>query len=275
MSLNKSFLKWAGSKYRLLPQLLPILDKLVDPELNQVFVEPFVGAGNVSLNFNKLNSFILSDSSLLLMHMYYYIKSDPNLFIKNSMKYFEIESNDVDYFKSIVKKFNNESDMSKKIEMFIYLNRNCFNGLMRFNSLGNFNTPFGRYKTPKFPKDEIMNMHSFLTKNEVQLINRDYKVVLENCMFGDLVYCDPPYLNTFSLYDKHAFNYENHKELAELIQKIALRGARIVVSNSYSDLTLKLYRGATDVKVVEVRRSISANGEKRGIQKEIIAIYNY
>lgn len=273
---NKSFLKWAGSKYRLLPQLLPILDGLIDRELDQIFVEPFVGAANVSLNFKGLNNFILADSSLLLMTMYHYIKNDPGLFIENSMKYFVSESeNDVDYFKSIVKKFNSESDITQKVEMFIYLNRNCFNGLMRFNSSGNFNTPFGRYKNPKFPKDEIMQIHDFLNKNEVVLMHRDYKDVMENCVFGDLVYCDPPYLNTFSLYDKNAFNYENHKELAALIEKIALRGCRVVVSNSYSDITMKLYANATEIKLVDVRRSISANGAKRGMEKEILAIYNY
>ncbi len=76
---------------------------------------------------------------------------------------------------------------------FLYLNRHCFNGLCRYNRRGEFNVPFGKYKKPYFPADEI---RAFAEKaKRATFITAHYSETLDLVRDGnDVVYCDPPYL---------------------------------------------------------------------------------
>lgn len=92
---------------------------------------------------------------------------------------------------------------------FMYLNRHGFNGLCRYNRRGQFNVPFGKYKKPYFPLDEI---HAFKEKaKRATFITAHYSETLELVRDGyDVIYCDPPYLtesDNFTAYHGSGFTH--------------------------------------------------------------------
>jgi DNA adenine methylase len=277
--MEKSFLKWAGGKYKLLPKLIPLLDSFEDKKLKQTFIEPFLGSGTVFLNFNKVNNFILNDSNKDLIHIFSALQGD-NDFIEKSSLYFKDLNNDQDFFKKIVVQFNQVATPEQRAQMFIYLNKHCFNGLMRFNKSGYFNTPFGKYKSVAFPREALTTMKAKIAINNVSFLNRSFEVILENSGFGDIVYCDPPYVDideqiSFKQYGKDVFGLEEQKLLAQLAWEAAQRGAKVVISNHFTDLTKKLYKNCSNYEVIDVKRTISSKGDDRKTVKEILAVYDF
>lgn len=279
-TMEKSFLKWAGGKYRLLPKLIPLLEGFADKNIkNQTFIEPFLGSGTVFLNINKINNFILNDTNKDLINIFGFLQKDPE-FIEKCLVYFKESSNDQDFFKFIVKRFNDFASAEQRAAMFIYLNKHCFNGLMRFNKSGFFNTPFGKYKTVSFPLGAFENMKKKINNNNISFLSRGFEIILENSGFGDIVYCDPPYVDineqlSFKQYGKDVFGIPEQKKLALLAHEAAQRGAKVVISNHFTDFTKNLYKECSNYEVLEVKRSISSKGDDRKLVKEILAVYDF
>ena len=194
--------------------------------------------------------------------------------MKKAQKYFKPINNTKEKYYDLVKKFNAQN-LKVKSEMFIYLNKHCFNGLMRFNNSGGFNTPYGSYAGPKFPIENLQKMCEKIRGNDVNFLNADFKILLEDAKFGDIIYCDPPYVDAFTQYGKGGFTMEDQQDLADLAKKAAIRGAKVVVSNHYNKETKKLYKDASYWEIFDVKRSISSNGQKRDSKKEIIAVYDF
>ena len=277
--MEKSFLKWAGGKYKLLPKLIHILEKFEDKKINQTFIEPFLGSGIVFLNFNKVSNFILNDTNKDLIHIFNSLQED-NDFIEKSSIYFKDINNDPDFFKKIVVQFNRTATPDQRAQIFIYLNKHCFNGLMLFDKSGYFNTPFGKYKSVAFPRESLKTMKNKITSNNISFLSRSFEVILENSGFGDIVYCDPPYVDideqvSFKQYGKYVFGLKEQKLLAQLAWEAAQRGAKVVISNHFTDLTKKLYKNCSSYDAIDVKRTISSKGDDRKTVKEMLAVYDF
>ncbi len=142
--MNKPFLKWAGSKYRVLPHILPLIGT------PKRYIEPFAGSLSVALNVVALD-YIINDFNKDLISLYKFIIYNHD-FINDCEKYFADNNNQVSfyYFRN---QFNTSLEPSERASMFVYLNRHCFNGLTRYNKSGEFNVPLVN-----------INLHIFLVK---------------------------------------------------------------------------------------------------------------
>lgn len=265
---QRSFLKWAGGKYRVLDKLLPLLPP------GKRFFEPFAGSCVVSLNtdyeeycLNDLNG----DLIVTLNHARgsYISDSDLNgLFIPSN--------NNKEIYNQLRYDFNNTSHCCLHARLFVYLNRHCFNGLWRCNSKGHFNVPFGKYKSVHNPKEEVRFFREKFAYNS-DIYCRHFKYAMFEANRRDIVYCDPPYVPlsataNFTGYTSKGFGLSDHKLLVELAKKAALRGATVLISNHDIEVTRELYKEAVIIPF-NVQRSISAKSTNRKKVKEIIAIY--
>ena len=145
---HRSFLKWAGGKYRLsdvIGSLLPKADHLI---------EPFVGAGSIFLN-TDYDSYTLNDINLDLINLYKVLKANPQKFIDDSARFFVPENNQAEVYYQLRKEFNSTTDKYHRSLLFLYMNRHGYNGLCRYNKSGGYNVPFGKYKRPYFPEAEL------------------------------------------------------------------------------------------------------------------------
>ncbi|EPG3168499.1 Dam family site-specific DNA-(adenine-N6)-methyltransferase [Klebsiella pneumoniae] len=266
---QRPFLKWAGGKYSLLPEL----DRLIPA--GKRLVEPFVGGGSVFLNSDKHERFLLADVNADLINLYQMLAVVPDSVIYEGMKAFR-HLNDAENYTEIREAFNAQRlDAVERAAAFLYLNRHCFNGLIRYNLDGFFNVGFGKYKAPYFPEEEI---RAFKRKaHACVFMNAGFRRTLALAGYGDVVYCDPPYeplpgTAGFTNYSAGGFSWDSQVELAECCVAAHQRGAKVVISNSTAPRVIELYEqhGFT-LHSVSARRAISSKGSTRETASDVVA----
>lgn len=255
-SYSRSFLKWPGGKYRLLPHILPVLPKC------QVLVEPFVGSGVVFLN-TEYDAYQINDVNQDLIGVYRAIQTEGKAFIEYARSFFSSRYNNATQYYAFREAFNGSASDAENLHrsaLFLYLNRHGYNGLCRYNRRGGFNVPFGRYRRPYFPEEELMKTEQKM--NRVFLSALDYHSFLNQIPAGSAIYCDPPYAplkgkaSVFTSYAAQCFGSDQQVHLAQTIQTLAQKGFHVLVSNHDTPWTRQLYKGA-QFKPIVVRRHIS------------------
>ena len=273
MTQNKTphpFLKWAGGKRQLIPQMA----KYFPNDYNK-FIEPFIGGGAIFFHLLPPKS-IISDNNPDLINCYKVIKEDVESLIKSLKKhkyekdyYYEIRALDRD-----TEKFAQLSDIEKASRT-IYLNKSGYNGLYRVNSKGYFNVPFGRHKNPKIcDETNLRNVSRALTNVEIYL--GSFEICLNFAEKDDFVYLDPPYYPLsdtalFTSYTKSSFDKDSQIKLHEAFNTLNKRGCKIMLSNSYSNFILDLYKDF-NVITLKAKRNINSNSQKRGFIKEVLIL---
>ncbi|EJS1672436.1 Dam family site-specific DNA-(adenine-N6)-methyltransferase [Salmonella enterica] len=268
-SWQRPFLKWAGGKYSLLPEL----DRLIPA--GKRLIEPFVGGGSVFLNSDKHEYFLLADINADLINLYQMLAVVPDSVIAEAMKAFR-HLNDAENYTVIREAFNAwQLNATERAAAFLYLNRHCFNGLMRYNLDGFFNVGWGKYKAPYFPEKELM---AFRKKSSACVfMNAGFERTLRLAGDGDVVYCDPPYepmpgTAGFTSYASGGFSWDSQVALAESCVAAHQRGAKVFISNSTAPRVIELYeRHGFTLHRVNARRSISSKGSTRETANDIVA----
>ena len=296
MEIVKPFVKWAGGKSSLIPQITKYFPFELKNGQIEKYVEPFVGGGAVLIDILQkydVKQAYAFDINKDLINCYNVIKYKvEDLIQKLDKKEKEFLALDKDerqkYFYNIRTEYNsylldNEIDVKRASE-FIFLNRTCFNGLYRVNKNGKFNVPCGKYKNPTICDSNNLRNLSKLLKNVVFAYG-DYKESEKLVDENTFVYFDPPYrplsvTSGFTSYTKEDFNDENQKELAEYYNKLNLKNAKLMLRNSNPKNTNendnffeKIYKGF-NINEVSAKRMINANAKGRGEISELL-ITNY
>ncbi|MCM2368462.1 adenine-specific DNA-methyltransferase [Proteus terrae] len=270
MKKKRAFLKWAGGKYPLVDDIKRHL-----PEGN-CLIEPFMGAGSVFLN-TEYDSYILADINSDLIHLYNTVKQHPEKFMKDARLLFIPQMNIAEEFYQLRQEFNRSTDAYQRSVLFLYLNRHCYNGLCRYNSKGEYNVPFGRYKKPYFPEAELIWFSEKAQKAE--FVCQSYSSTMTNAEKGAVVYCDPPYAPlsptaNFTSYHTNSFSFQEQEHLAQLASMLAYeRQIPVLISNHETALTKEWYVDAKELHSVKVRRTISSNTLGRSKVNELLALY--
>ncbi|EDH6838947.1 DNA methylase, partial [Salmonella enterica subsp. enterica serovar Agona] len=148
-SWHRPFLKWAGGKYSMLPDLYQNIPAGIR------LIEPFVGGGSVFLNSDKHACFLLADVNTDLINLYQMLAVVPDTVIRHARVMFD-RLNDAESYMALREEFNAQvMDGPERAAAFLFLNRHCFNGLIRYNRNNQFNVGWGKYPSPYFPEEEI------------------------------------------------------------------------------------------------------------------------
>lgn len=114
---RRPFLKWAGGKYSLLPELYHLIPA------GKRLIEPFVGGGSVFLNSDKHERFLLADVNADLINLYQMLAVVPDTVIGEAIKAFR-HLNDVENYTAIREAFNSQQlNATERAAAFLYLNR--------------------------------------------------------------------------------------------------------------------------------------------------------
>lgn len=269
MKKNRAFLKWAGGKYPLVEEIRRYLPA------GNCLIEPFVGAGSVFLN-TDYDHYILADINSDLINLYNIVKSNTDDFIRDARVLFTGELNVSDKFYLLRGEFNICTDKYRRAVLFLYLNRHCYNGLCRYNMSGEFNVPFGRYKKPYFPEEEL-RWFAYKARNAT-FVCEHYQETLLKAAPGSVIYCDPPYAPlsataNFTAYHTNNFNSLDQQNLARLAYHLSAENdIPVLISNHDTALTREWYQAAA-LYVVRARRTISRNTQGRSKVNELLALY--
>lgn len=274
------FVKWAGGKRQLLPQIKERMPK----EYNRYF-EPFVGGGAVLFDLQP-ESAKINDINKALIHTYRQICEVPQVFIKNvnkldvEMKVRKTDTAAKEYYYNLREHYNDKLMKAEyDVELaaiFVFINKHCFNGLYRVNGKGLFNVPYNNSRRVSVDEKSIMDISEYLQR--VTISDGDFEVACEEAERGDFVFIDSPYapLNptSFQSFTKEGFDIESHKRLARLYDKLTAKGCYCMLTNHNTELINELY-GNKDYKidVVNVKRMINSDAANR-VGKEVI-ICNY
>ncbi|MGR9348683.1 DNA adenine methylase (plasmid) [Rhizobium leguminosarum] len=260
-------IRWAGSKKRLLPEMLRCI-----PEFTGKYLEPFAGSACLffklspaKASINDLNRdliefySIISESSDEVYNQFSNIERSKN-------RYYEIRSTYADL-----------TDAIQRASAFLYLNRNCFNGIYRVNKRGIFNVPFSDSRVAPYPTREDFNSAARLLA-KTHLHTDDFEAFCHsNCDRGDFIYLDPPYyipkVRIFREYNKTDFSEDDTYRLVSLLQEIDSRGAQFLLSYPKGDLT-QILSETWSSREIKATRSIAGSALARRSETEVL-IANY
>jgi DNA adenine methylase len=262
----RPFLKYAGGKSQLLPELL----KRVPPSFN-CYHEPFVGGGALFFALAPKRA-VLCDANERLVRTYKAVRDNVDNVI-DALKAHAV-AHSRDYYMHVRDANPDVATNWVVAAWFIYLNKTAFNGLYRVNKSGHFNVPFGKYANPKIVDEENLRACSEALQAAV-IRHADFRTSLEWPVRGDFCYCDSPYVplsNTslFTSYTTNKFGAEDQRDLAALASVLKRDGVNVLLSNSSAPSVIEDLYPSFQVEPVEARRSINSNGSKRGAIREYL-----
>jgi DNA adenine methylase len=302
LSLARPFLKWAGGKGQLLPQLAAYFPPgLANGEIKR-YVEPFIGSGAVFLYVIQrfaIDQVHLSDLNPELILLYRSIQQDVEGVVASlgelQASYLELDEPDREaFFYQMRSQYNADGptfDYERpspawvvRTTQALFLNRTGYNGLFRVNRRGEFNVPFGRYKNPRLADPANLRAVARLLQG-VRLEYGDFEQVGAWIDGQTFVYFDPPYrplsrTASFTHYAREAFNDDQQRRLAHFYRQLDARGACLMLSNSDpqglqpgDDFFQEAYAGFR-IERLQASRNINSNPQRRGPVSELL-ILNY
>ncbi|MBD3399397.1 MAG: Dam family site-specific DNA-(adenine-N6)-methyltransferase [Candidatus Coatesbacteria bacterium] len=196
-------------------KLVPWIKYIIDWNDDGIWYEPFMGSGVVGFNIAPKKA-IFSDINPHIIQLYNEINNDhitPSVvrsFLEGEGN--KLHSKGEDYYYQVRERFNKYYD---PLDL-LFLSRSCFNGIMRFNKSGKFNTPFckkvNRFRSAYITKitNQIRWLYSLMKIRDWQFIVSSYESILGKTNICDFVYLDPPYHGRYAdYYTKWTLDNEN------------------------------------------------------------------
>lgn len=233
--INKVFvppIKCQGIKTKLVPSISEIV-KQVDYDR---WIEPFFGSGVVGFNTRPPKA-IFCDSNPHIIKFYSALKSGEitpqkiKTFLEEEGE--KLNNHEGEYYYSVRERFNNTGDSFD----FLFLNRSCFNGMMRFNRKGGFNVPFckkpNRFSQSYITKitNQIKFIQEIINEKDYSFACQPFQKTLATLEKGDLIYCDPPYIGRHVDY----FDSWSESDEIDLHRLLTNSGAKFILSTWHSN----------------------------------------
>lgn len=222
-------IKWSGGKKDEIKKFIQHI-----PTDFNTYLEPFVGGGAVFFHINPKKA-VINDVHKELIDFYQSIKNGHN---KDIYKFMKEHPNEEDiYYKVRAYKPKNELENANK---FYYLRKTCFRGMLRYNSSGEFNIPFGRYKNCNF--EDLLNIkYEKLLKNTT-IFNKDFEYIFEKYNNeNNFMFLDPPYDSQFTDYGYCSFGKNEHIKLAQCFKDTKIKCLMIIGKTDFIEDLYKDY----------------------------------
>lgn len=216
-------IKCQGIKTKLVPRIKAI----IPPNFDGRWIEPFMGSGVVAFNVRPRKA-LLADSNPHIIKFYQAI-AKGEITATITRQFLEREGAELlrsggEYYYTVRERFNQHGNPLD----FLFLNRSCFNGLIRFNKQGEFNVPFchkpNRFAQAYITKicNQIQAVADICSLGDYEFRSQDYSATIAEANERDLLYCDPPYIARHADYFS-GWDEEQERHLAKLLADTSAR----------------------------------------------------
>lgn len=284
----KPMIKYRGGKSKEIPQI-----KKHIPQFNGKYIEPFLGGGAVFFHLEPERA-IINDINTPLMTFYRCVRDNYKQLRKELDSVESVYTHNRELFEEL-KAQNPSNRVEDKNETLYYLirdmynclvekqysdaflyyfiNKTAYSGMIRYNARGEFNVPYGRYKS--FGAGLVTESHSKLLQN-AELFNVDYSEIFNMSQLDDFMFLDPPYDCVFSDYGnveyRDGFNEDEHRRLAQDFRNLDCRAMMVI---GHTPLIEELYHGLIVEEYgkqysVNIRNRFKANSKHLVITNYII-----
>jgi len=258
------FLRWAGGKRWLVPDVLKLLGNT--PVVR--YHEPFLGGGSVFFALAPSGAVYLSDLNTDLITVYRRVRDNPAGVADLLERY---ENTSESYYAARAARPASDDELAAR---FIYLNHTSYNGIFRVNLKGEYNVPYGYRKHLNVPGVEWLELASAKLQG-AELRGRSFEIALGDVGEGDFVFLDPPYTvahnnNGFVKYNQHLFSFDDQILLAKSIREISDKGAKFILTNAAHSSIDDLFSPIGRKIEVSRRNSIGGANASRGRVSEFV-----
>jgi len=212
-------LKWVGNKFRYAHLIVGYL-----PEDYTTYIEPFVGTGAILATLSPRRA-IAGDSLTPLIDLWLTVQARPQVLIdyyEQVISEFNLER--LATYQRILRKYNSSPN---GLDLAV-LSRTCYGGVVRFTREGRMSTPIGPHR-PVSPESFATRVREWRHRvSGAEFVNQSYAETMSMAKGGDLIYCDPPYVDSQQiLYGSQDFHFS---DLVAEIRRCKDRGVRIALS---------------------------------------------
>lgn len=205
-------------------KLVPLIKKNIEWDGDGNWIEPFLGSGVVLFNVNPKEA-LVGDTNQHIIEFYELLQKgiiNPDK-VRNFLEEEgeKLEKLDGEHYYLIREKFNKDFDSLD----FLFLNRSCFNGVMRFNRKGKFNVPYGhnrnRFRQAYITKitNQIKAVQKLSNIKKWKFKSKDWEKILDKAKKEDFVYLDPPYIGRHTDY-YNSWNEEDADKMVEICKSL-------------------------------------------------------
>jgi len=263
---TKPFLKWAGSKAALVPELRKWV-----PRGFKTYHEPFVGSGALFFALQPARA-ILSDANATLVKTFQGVQQDPHEVC--TLLEIHAEQHCAEWYYDTRSRDPAHLQHADAAAWMIYMNKAGFNGLYRVNAKGLLNTPIG--KTANGAPPAILDRETILACSRAlfghTILCGDFRGVEERAASGDLVYFDSPYApitdGSFTTYTADGFTQKDQIDLRDLALRLKHRGVYVLLSNS--PVVAPLYAEGFETRTITRSGNMNAKADGRGRVEELL-----
>lgn len=205
-------------------KLVPWVNEVLGSTQYSKWIEPFMGSGVVGFNIQpKRAQFSDSNPHLIRFYTALQTKEITASIVKDFLESEGeiLRSTNGEHYYAVRERFNTSGNPLD----FLFLNRACFNGVMRFNSKRKFNVPFCK-KPERFAQayitkicNQVMYTQEIIRNNDYTFTVMDFRQALEKATPNDFVYCDPPYIG------RHVDYFDSWEEKDEFALHELLKNA--------------------------------------------------
>ena len=269
----KPVIKYRGGKSKEISTLIKYFPKEYD-----TYIEPFFGGGAMYFYLEPKKA-IINDINPKLMSFYFDLKQNygrlkselgelQTKYDSNQQKYASIKINHPDeripndnesFYYEMRNEFNYPTGKYLYGSLYFFINKTAYSGMIRYNSNGEYNVPFGRYKN--FNTDMITDSHHELLKR-TKVFNKDYQEIFDMAKETDFIFLDPPYDCVFNDYGNASnhvdgFTEKEQRRLCTAFKKLKCKAVMVVAK---TPLIEELYG---DMIVYEYAKDYSVNIRNR------------
>lgn len=268
-------IKWVGGKRWLAPRIAPLIRK----HLKGNYYEPFMGSASVFLAVQPTRKSYLYDSVDALVATFLIIKREPMgvwPYLRRLGKTPNTQSTYNEHRSYFNGKLEHGDYDPEFAAYFLYLNRTGYNGLWRQNSHGDYNVPFGDYSKIRLPS--VSELLAFSKCSQLASFRGvsspdDTLAAIRRTEPGDVIFSDPPYLNTYQGYDGiFEAGYDYQADLAISLWKAARRGVKVFATNVDCKETRSWYGAFCKIHTFKRAQSIAGTTQGRRQWNQILAV---